>query len=580
MPEIEIPTGQGYDETTGYLVVITANIEDPVYKVTDGFAMESEVSALKDDLSELYVPSENIYNQATNRHGININSSGVITEDTRYKASDYIYVGEGNKVTIQFDPRQQRICFYKTSDESGFSRALWITGPVSQTFTLASTENYIVITMMETQPDFMVNIGATLLPYAPYGGSAGVFLQDIISGVEARVNVELENVPKKDIINRFDKSTITSGCYLSTSNGTLVNEDSFFASDYIDVSDLENIKCSYTHIVCFYDVQKVFISGQGFNTNSEDNSIQRPENAVYMRFSNYLTNLNSSQIGKDVSRSNYSPYGKYTLPDLIESENIIIIVDANGNGDYTSLTQALYDNVNSGVNIKVLPGVYDIVSEYVAIFGQSAVDSMADADTEVFNGFQYGAIIRNRKIEFMPGAHIVCDWSGHTVDGTHRFSALRVDYNVKIIGLDLVATATFYAIHDDYGLDVPYTVKYENCRVEGRNLTNANCIGGGCKKYSRHILKNCYFNNNLTGSATVRYHNTNAEGAEPEIYVSNCYFNNWFTPRWYGAQTSKMRVYVNNCEARAIYKMAESSSFNIDNVDLYKWCNTETDPVT
>ena len=545
----------------------------------DAKATGDQINSLKEELSELYVPSENIYNQATDRHGININGSGVITEDGSYKASDYIYVGGGNKVTIQVDPRQQRIYFYKTNDESGFSRALWITGTGSQTFTLSSIENYIVITMLETLPDFMVNIGATLLPYAPYGGSAGVFLQDIIDGVEARVNADLENVPKKDIINRFDKSTITSGCYLATSDGTLVNEDSFFASDYIDVSDLENIKCSYTHIVCFYDVQKVFISGQGFNTNSEDNSIQRPENAVYMRFSNYLTKLNDSQIGKDVSRSNYSPYGKYTLPDLIESENIII-VDANGNGDYTSLTQALYDNVNSGVNIKVLPGVYNIVSEYVSIFGQSAVDNMADSDSATFKGFQYGAIIRNRKITFEPGSHVVCDWTGHTVDGTHRFSAIRVDYNCEIIGLDLLSIATFYSIHDDYGLDDPYTVKYENCRVEGRNLTNANCIGGGCKKYSRHILNNCYFDNNLTGSATVRYHNTNAEGAEPEIYVSNCYFNNWFTPRWYGTQTSKMKVYVNNCEARSIHKLAESSSFNVDNVDLYKWCNTETDPVT
>lgn len=542
--------------------------------------LSETVSNLKDDIRDVYIPSENLHNPATDRHGININGSGVITEDTSYKASDYIYVGAGNKVTIQVDPKQQRIYFYKTNDESGFSRALWITGTGSQTFTLSSIENYIVITMLETLPDFMVNIGDTLLPYAPYGGSAGVFLQDTLDGVEAMVNAELENVPKKDIINRFDKSTITSGCYLATSDGTLVNEDSFFASDYIDVSDLENIKCSYTHIVCFYDVQKVFISGQSFNTNNEDNSIQRPENAVYMRFSNYLTKLNDSQIGKDVSRSNYSPYGKYTLPDLIESENIII-VDANGNGDYTSLTQALYDNVNSGVNIKVLPGVYNIVSEYVSIFGQSAVDNMADSDSATFKGFQYGAIIRNRKITFEPGSHIICDWTGHTVDGTHRFSALRVDYNCELIGLDLVATGTFYAIHDDYGFDdIPYTVKYENCRVEGVNLTNANCIGGGCQKYSKHILKNCYFNNNLTNSATVRYHNTNDDGAEPEIYVSNCYFNNWFTPRWYGSQTSKMKVYVNNCEARSIHKLAESSSFNVDNVDLYKWCNTETSPVT
>lgn len=280
----------------------------------------------------------------------------------------------------------------------------------------------------------------------------------------------------------------------------------------------------------------------------------------------------------------YIPDNSKLIPKVEEIANLVgqntIIVDTSGTGDYTSFTEAIYDTVDSGIDVYVKPGTYDIVAEYVALFGQSAVDSMANSDSAIFNGFQYGVRLRNRKVEFAPGAHLVCDWTGHTVDGTHRFSALGVDYNVEIIGLDLDVTATFYCIHDDYGIATPYTVKYENCRVIGHNITNANCIGGGCKKYSRHILNNCYFDNNLTGSATVRYHNTNAEGAEPEIYVSNCYFNNWFTPRWYGSQTSKMRVYVNNCHARAIYKMAESSSFDVDNVELYKWNNEETDPRT
>lgn len=280
----------------------------------------------------------------------------------------------------------------------------------------------------------------------------------------------------------------------------------------------------------------------------------------------------------------YVPDKNKLIPKVEEIANIVgqnkIIVDASGSGDYTSFTKAVYDTVDNGIDVFVKPGIYNIVSEYIALFGQEAVNSMADADSTIFNGFQYGVIIRNRKIEFAPGVHLVCDWTGHTVDGTHRFSALRVDYNAEIIGLDLDATGTFYCIHDDYGIETPYTVKYENCRVVGHSIYNANCIGGGCKKYSRHILNNCYFDNNLTGSATVRYHNTNAEGAEPEIYVSNCYFNNWFTPRWYGAQTSKMRVYVNNCHARAIYKSAESSSYNVDNVELYKWNNEETAPIT
>jgi hypothetical protein len=279
----------------------------------------------------------------------------------------------------------------------------------------------------------------------------------------------------------------------------------------------------------------------------------------------------------------YIPDKNKLIPKVDEIANLVgqntIIVDASGSGDYTSFTEAIYDTVDDGIDVYVKPGTYNIVSEYVALFGQEAVDSMADADSSIFNGFQYGVRLRNRKIEFAPGAHLVCDWTGHTVNGTHRFSALGVDYNVEIIGLDLDCTATFYCIHDDYGISTPYTVKYENCRVVGHSIVNADCIGGGCKKYSRHILKNCYFDNNLTGSATVRYHNTNAEGAEPEIYVSDCYFNNWFTPRWYGTQTSKMRVYVNNCHARAIYKIAESSSYNVDNVELYKWNNEETDPM-
>lgn len=395
----------------------------------------------------------------------------------------------------------------------------------------------------------------------------------------SKIESLLSSVAKTNLINRFNKATIEEGHFLSTADGSLSVNSDFFASDFIDVHDLDKVKCSYTHIVCFYDANKTFVSGQGFNTNSADAFIDRPSNAYYFRFSNYNDYIDSAQIGENVSREDYVPYGKYSLDGLVLT-NDTIVVDVSGDGDYTSLTEALYENVDSGEDIVVKAGTYNIVAEYVDLFGQSAVDNMADSDGSTFNGFQYGVIIRNRKITFEAGAHIVCDWTGHTVNGTHRFSALRVDYNAEIIGLDLVATATFYAIHDDYGINAPYTVKYENCRVKGINLYNSNCIGGGCKSYSRHILKNCYFDNGVTESATVRYHNTNAEGAEPEIFVSNCYFNNWFTPRWYGTQTSKMRVYVNNCEARAIYKLAESSSYNVDNVELYKWCNVETNPVT
>lgn len=405
-------------------------------------------------------------------------------------------------------------------------------------------------------------------------------LQSQTATVQANIDVLEGRAAIKNIINRFDKSTISAGKYINVTNGTLADSADFFASDFIYIGDLDRVTVSYTHLFCWYDVNKAYITPNPSTMNSRTNDLtfDVPENAKYLRFSTYNADLNLSQVGEAISRANYVPYGNYTLPGFVVGDVEKIVVDASGNGDYTSITDALFGNVDSGIDIVVKPGTYDIAAEYVAKFGQTAVDNMQDSDTETFNGFQFGAIIRNRKITFETGSHVVCDWTGHTVDNTHRFSPIRVDYNAEVIGLHLTAIHTFYAIHDDYGLAVPYTVKYENCHIIGSNLVNANCIGGGCKKYSRHIIKNCYFNNGMNSGTTVRYHNTNVDGSEPEIYVSDSYFNGAFTPRWYGSQTTKMRVYVNNCEARSIHKMAESSSATVDNVELYKWCNTESNP--
>ena len=295
------------------------------------------------------------------------------------------------------------------------------------------------------------------------------------------------------------------------------------------------------------------------------------------------TYLNSTQVGKVIYTDRSIDYTQYMLKNLLIAEDQIIerpiVVDANGNGDYTSFTLACKENYGNNRDITVMPGTYDINAEYIAIWGQEAVDNMADADGETFGGWQYGVKMNGRKYTFQPGAKIVCDRTNYTVDGTHRFSALRVEMNVEIIGLDLDCTHLFYAIHDDYGNSQSiYTNIYRNCRVIGHNLTNVNCIGGGCKRWSRHIIDNCYFDNNTSASTVVRYHNTNYAGAVPEIYVSNCFFNTYLSIRWYGEQETKLRAYVNNSHAKAIIKEQESGSYNVDNVELFKWNNEETNP--
>ena len=586
-----------YSATNTYAVGDLAVYQGVLYKCTTAIdtpeawtvqhwqdtTIGDEVSDLKESLSDVYIPSENLHNPATDRHGINIDGNGVISEDPNYMATDYIHVGAGGKVTIQVvEGYTSRIFYYTTNDPSGFSRALWITSVEPKTIKLLPTEAYIVITLYENAPDFMVNLGASLLPYAPYGGAAGTFLEGIVDDIHTEISAINNDLPQKNIINRFNPATITEGRYINTSNGILAASDGFYASDFIYIGDLEKVTVSYTHIFGWYDENKVWIGHpETMNSGNSDLTFEVPENAQYLRFSAYNNNLSRAQIGENISRSNYMEYGYFTIPYLVTDDNEII-VDVNGSGDYTSLTEALFENVDSKTTIRVKKGTYDLHAEYIAKWGESAVDAMSDADSSIFNGFQFGAIIRNRKVIFESGCFLVCNYTYQSdgvtpqiVDGIHRICALRLDYNAEVYGLNLVATHTFYAIHDDYGTNEYYQNVYENCYVKGVNLTNVNCIGGGVKGKSRHVIKNCYFDNGEVGT-TVRYHNTNSEGSTPEIYISNCFFSYRFSANYYGPQTSKMRVYVNNCKAKFIVKDRESSSFDVDNVELYKWCNEET----
>ena len=553
---------------------VTLTAEDIGYDSTATHSSGSIGEAIT-ELSTAFDVLENGYLPFTIIKNSYVTQNGAIAAYPGWDRTDYIPCTQGEKLYITNTVRTVYCAWYSdTNTESRVGQLVLEVG--ENIIPVRSGANYFIIS---NTAESMANLKIRQLA-----------LYTELKKIEENVNSTVDRIetttPQKNIINRFNKATITEGKYLSTTTGNVVTDNNFFTSDYIDVSDLDKVSCCNTHIVCFYKVDKSFVSGQGFNTRTNDGSIAIPETARYIRFSTYNTDLNTAQIGESVTRSNYVPYGKYTLPDYVATDNEII-VDVNGNGDYTSLTEALYDTVDSGTTIRVLAGTYDIHAEYIAKWGATAVDAMADSDSATFNGFQFGAIIRNRKVIFEAGSFVVCDFTyqsdgttAQTIDGTHRMCALRMDYNAEVYGLNLTATHTFYAIHDDYGVSAPFTNIYENCYVKAINCTNANCIGGGCKGFSRHILRNCYFDNSGLGGATVRYHNTNGVGAVPEIYVYNCFFTNELSFRWYGTQTTKMRVYVNNCHAKTINKLAESSSYNEDNVELYKWCNEETDPQT
>lgn len=252
------------------------------------------------------------------------------------------------------------------------------------------------------------------------------------------------------------------------------------------------------------------------------------------------------------------------IPAVGQSESADIIT-VGQDQMYDSFTQAIYETCYSGQDVVVYPGTYDIRKEYLCYFRISDLT----ATSQLGNNFERGIWLTNRKITFLPGAKLTCTWD------QAAFSPLYVATNVTIEGLDLYAEGTLYAIHDDVWRETqPYKNEYRYCRVVGHLLKNANCIGGGVTKYTRIIIDNCYFDNGVAESLTVRYHNTDIPDGNGDIWISNSYFNGYLGLCYYG-NTTHLNVYVNGCEANKIMTKQEIPETPIYNIDLYKWNNTE-----
>ncbi len=235
---------------------------------------------------------------------------------------------------------------------------------------------------------------------------------------------------------------------------------------------------------------------------------------------------------------------------------------------YESFTQAIYETVDDKTDVVVYPGVYDIKKEYQDYF--KIKDLCPDKD--LGHMFQYGIYLHDRKVTFLPGAKLVCVWQ-LPYDYSIRFSPLYTAQNTILEGLDLYAEGTMYGIHDDvWRYDEPYVNEFRYCRIIGRYLFGGNCLGGGVTKNTRVIIDNCYFDNGASGSATVRYHNTDYENAEGDIWISDSYFNAYFAACYYGT-TSHLNVYVNGSRAEKIETRKETEDSIVQNIDLYKWNN-------
>lgn len=164
--------------------------------------------------------------------------------------------------------------------------------------------------------------------------------------------VDVISVGEKSV-NLFDVNTypLVAGQWLNGVNGNLSDTGytlNACTKDYIPCTELRGKTLTLNHSfgsnpgICFYDEEKVFLSGLKYNSKTVF-TFTVPENAVYYRFSTASEFVDEIQIQEGSTATPYEPYGKYKIPvvqrgiNLFDKTKVVdgYIQDADGN-NYTS----------------------------------------------------------------------------------------------------------------------------------------------------------------------------------------------------------------------------------------------------
>ena len=169
--------------------------------------------------------------------------------------------------------------------------------------------------------------------------------------------------------NLFDQAnaTVVEGKYLNYTNGNEGTNASYsYCADYIPVEPNTQYYGGvwrksdgqyagpYGAFVIFYDENKGYLSGLSGSANQ--NPFTTPANCAYMRLSFALsgwTENNYMFVKGSTAPTAYVPYYSIKMLKLP-----FIVVDANGNGSFTSIADAV-TSAESGSTIIVMPGIYE-----------------------------------------------------------------------------------------------------------------------------------------------------------------------------------------------------------------------------
>ena len=368
------------------------------------------------------------------------------------------------------------------------------------------------------------------------------FVNTQIANINNTLNNEyIKKTPGKNLFNKNSPDVVT-GYYVEYSTGIRTTNASY---DYIVIpcEPLTNyvVNRNYLHIAWFNGEPNVTTGANrigGMTTSAGNHTFQTGANATYLTLSYPDAAKDALQLELGTVSTEYAPYqfgldGDEILDNSIDVSKLAfpiettvvntIVVDANGSGDYTTLRAAVESIQNPSqtnqYEIKILPGTYDISSEYTAqewaVEDSSFVGLMIpDYTTLIGVGNKEEVIIT----------------ASDTTQRTY-VSTLNLRNTSGLKNLTVRASNLRYTIHDDYATagQEKYVRTVENCDFYGENLKLIYVYGCGIKEGAEFHIKNCSFNTDVQSNFSFLMHNNTNWSRNAFVEIENCRFNPYAT---------------------------------------------------
>lgn len=259
--------------------------------------------------------------------------------------------------------------------------------------------------------------------------------------------------------------------------------------------------------------------------------------------------------------------------------NDIVKVSTDGSCEFTKIKDAVaYAVQTRGTEVEILPGTYDLVSEY----GQAYLDALSGTD--------YGMMLYNDiYLRFAPNAYVTFNYNNTNSWIVNNFAPFNTgnDGGFTIDGMNCYAKNCRYILHDDPrpGAKTNYSRNIlKNCTLvcdvsDEISWKYHQTIGGGLGDATEVIIENCILETKTEGTDTyntLSYHNSTSGSAhyESKIVIKDNFISdkNKIGIEPYGSATEVTKAIITNNSIEDASYIVEGSG-SPQNVEIIAWNN-------